>query len=328
MSEDTTETAVDDPSSDGCKARAVVPAHVTAFFAPARADDPAESGATGAGLALTDGIETVVTPRDGRPTPESNNESTPESNNESMSGSDAESMSGSDAESTPSHRITLNGDPVSIDAVEGVLARLAVPAATVRVTTHVPVAAGFGVSGGAALGAALAAADCFDLARTRRELVAVAHAAEVAAGTGLGDVVAAARGGVPVRLAAGDPNHARLDRLPVRGRIEYVAFGELSTATVLADDTQAVTTAGTAALDRLRATPTLEELFVAAREFATAADLFVPEVRDAVDAVQATGGDAAMAMLGRTVIARGTGLSDAGYDPSVTRIDPAGARLE
>ncbi len=320
MSEDTTETAVDDPSSDGCKARAVVPAHVTAFFAPARADDPAESGATGAGLALTDGIETVVTPRDGRPTPKSDNES--------MSGSDAESMSESDAESTPSHRITLDGDPVSIDAVEGVLARLAVPAATVRVTTHVPIAAGFGVSGGAALGAALAAADCFDLARTRRELVAVAHAAEVAAGTGLGDVVAAARGGVPVRLAAGDPNHARLDRLPARGRIEYVAFGKLSTATVLADDTQAVTTAGTAALDRLRATPTLEELFAAAREFATAADLFVPEVRDAVDAVQATGGDAAMAMLGRTVIARGTGLSDAGYDPSVTRIDPAGARLE
>ncbi len=320
MSEDTTETAVDDPSSDGCKARAVVPAHVTAFFAPARADDPAESGATGAGLALTDGIETVVTPRDGRPTPESNNES--------MSGSDAESMSGSDAESTPSHRITLNGDPVSIDAVERVLARLAVPAATVRVTTHVPVAAGFGVSGGAALGAALAAADCFDRAWTRRELIAVAHAAEIAAGTGLGDVVAAARGGVPVRLAAGDPNHARLDRLPARGRIEYVAFGELSTATVLADDTQAVTTAGTAALDRLRATPTLEELFAAAREFATAADLFVPEARDAVDAVQATGGDAAMAMLGRTVIARGTGLSDAGYDPSVTRIDPAGARLE
>jgi len=320
VSEDTTETAVDDPSSDGCKARAVVPAHVTAFFAPDRADDPAESGATGAGLAFTDGIETVVTPRDGRPTPESNNES--------MSGSDAESMSGSDAESTSSHRITLDGDPVSIDAVERVLARLAVPPAAVRVTTHVPIAAGFGVSGGAALGAALAAADCFDLARTRRELIAVAHAAEVAAGTGLGDVVAAARGGVPVRLAAGDPDHARLDRLPARGRIEYVAFGELSTAAVLADDTQAVTTAGTAALDRLRVTPTLEELFAAAREFATAADLFVPEVRDAVDAVQATGGDAAMAMLGRTVIARGTGLSDAGYDPSVTRIDPAGARLE
>jgi pantoate kinase len=307
MSDDTTEITGDDSGSGRDPAdpgpRAVVPAHVTAFFAPRRADEPSESGATGAGIALTDGIETVVRPReDTDPTP------TPET-------------------ASPAHRITLDGEPASVAAVEGVLGRLGVPAADVRVTARVPVAAGFGVSGGAALGTALAAADCFGLARTRRELVAVAHAAEVAAGTGLGDVVAAACGGVPVRLAAGGPEHGRLDRIPARGRIEYVAFGELSTAAVLADDTRTVTTAGAAALDRLRETPTLGELFAAAREFASAADLFVPDVRDAVDAVRAAGGDAAMGMLGRTVIARGTGLSDAGYDPSVTQIDPAGARL-
>jgi len=34
-----------------------------------------------------------------------------------------------------------------------------------------------------------------------------------------------------------------------------------------------------------------------------------------------------MAMLGRTVFGLGTGLSDAGYDPEVCRIDAAGARL-
>ena len=34
-----------------------------------------------------------------------------------------------------------------------------------------------------------------------------------------------------------------------------------------------------------------------------------------------------MAMLGRTVFALGTGLSDAGYDPESCRIDAAGARL-
>jgi pantoate kinase len=34
-----------------------------------------------------------------------------------------------------------------------------------------------------------------------------------------------------------------------------------------------------------------------------------------------------MAMLGRTVFALGTGLSDAGYDPEACRIDAAGARL-
>jgi pantoate kinase len=34
-----------------------------------------------------------------------------------------------------------------------------------------------------------------------------------------------------------------------------------------------------------------------------------------------------MAMLGETVFALDTGLSDAGYDPSVCWVDPTGARL-
>jgi len=65
-----------------------------------------------------------------------------------------------------------------------------------------------------------------------------------------------------------------------------------------------------------------------ARRFARDADLLVPAVADAVEAVSAAGGEAAMAMLGRTVFALGTGLSDAGYDPAACRVDAAGARLE
>ncbi|MEZ3145172.1 pantoate kinase [Halobaculum sp. MBLA0143] len=273
--------------------RAFVPAHVTAFFAPERGDEPATTGATGAGVALADGIETRVTGR----------------------------------ESDAGHHVTLNGERASVPAVENVLQRLDAPPTRVAVEAAVPVGAGFGVSGGAALGTALALADHHGPARTTAALVAVAHAAEVDAGTGLGDVVGAAAGGVPLRLAAGGPDHGRVDTLPARGRIEYVSFGELSTAEVLADDTAPVATAGERALRRLRTEPTLERLFELARGFADEADLLVPAVREAVEAVEAAGGDAAMGMLGRTVVARETGLSDAGYDPVVTEIDPAGARL-
>ena len=278
--------------SDRDASRAFVPAHVTAFFAPDRSDDPVTTGATGAGLALADGIETRVTPADG-----------------------------------DDHHVTLNGGEASVAAVETVLDRLDAPPTRVEVSSAVPVGAGFGVSGGAALGTALAVADRYGPPRTTASLVAVAHAAEVTAETGLGDVVAAAAGGVPLRLAAGDPTHGRVDTVPARGRIEYVSFGELSTAEVLADDTAPVTAAGERALDRLRAEPTLPRLFDLARTFTEETDLLVPAVREAVEAVAAADGDAAMAMLGRTVVARGTGLSDAGYDPSVTHIDPAGARL-
>jgi len=114
--------------------------------------------------------------------------------------------------------------------------------------------------------------------------------------------------------------------------VEYVTFGELSTEDVLGGDTAALSAAGEDALDRLRADPRLPTMMDAARAFASEADLLVPEVAEAIAAV----GDspekyddhgAAMAMLGRTVFGLGTGLSDAGYDPEVCRIDAAGARL-
>ena len=44
-------------------------------------------------------------------------------------------------------------------------------------------------------------------------------------------------------------------------------------------------------------------------------------------AVWEAGGEASMAMLGETVFALGTGLSDAGYDPRVCRTYPTGASL-
>jgi pantoate kinase len=43
--------------------------------------------------------------------------------------------------------------------------------------------------------------------------------------------------------------------------------------------------------------------------------------------VTEAGGDATMGMLGETVFALGTGLTDAGYDPTVCQVDPTGATL-
>ncbi len=282
-------------TDDDRRATAFVPAHVTAFFAPQRTDDHATTGATGAGLALSDGIETTVEPAPDR--------------------------------DSSDHRITLDGEPAEIDPVLGVLDALDVPPVSVAVESAVPIGAGFGVSGGAALGTALAVNDLFDLARSENDIVAVAHAAEVSAGTGLGDVVGAARGGLPLRLDPGDPEHGRLDGIPATPRIEYVSFGEFSTADVLSGDTDPVIAAGEQALARVTETPTVDELLAAAREFATESRLLGDDVRDAIEAVEAAGGHASMAMLGRTVFAAGTGLSNAGYDPAVCTVDSGGARL-
>ncbi|MGM0449009.1 MAG: pantoate kinase [Methanobacteriota archaeon] len=294
------------------RATAFVPGHVTAFFSAHPADDPAVAGSRGAGVTLTDGVTVRVSATEGA--------------GDATSG-------GGDTDVGGAGETTIDGETGSIGAVDDVLAELDAGGADVAVETDLPIGAGFGVSGAAALGAALAANEAFDRGRSENDLVRIAHAAEVDRGTGLGDVVAQARGGVPIRLEPGAPGMGALDGIPADARVEYLTFGELSTEEVLGGDTAALSAAGEQALDRLRADPRLPTMMDAARGFAREADLLVPEVAKAIAAVDTAGSGgrdgpgAAMAMLGRTVFALGAGLSDAGYDPESCRIDAAGARL-
>ncbi|MDB2290650.1 sugar kinase, partial [Halorubrum ezzemoulense] len=118
------------------RATAFVPGHVTALFSAHPDDDPAAAGSRGAGVALTDGVTVRVSPAD-----------------------DAESVTGdggtSDAAATGADagETTIDGEPGSIGAVDDALAELGV-AADVAVETYLPIGAGFGVSGAAALGTA------------------------------------------------------------------------------------------------------------------------------------------------------------------------------
>jgi pantoate kinase len=271
-------------------ATAFVPGHVTGFFTTESDPDPTKAGSRGAGIALTDGVDVTVHPAD-------------------------------------STAISLDGTPVEMDAVESVLDALQAQA-RVEAETTLPLSAGFGVSGAMALGTALAANRVFDRRLSERELTTIAHGAEVQAGTGLGDVVAQGRGGIPIRLEPGGPQDNELDGIPARARVEYHTVGELATDEVLAGDTDVLSEAGKRALAAVVREPTLPTFMQASRQFAREADLLTPRVEAVIEDVAAAGGDAAMAMLGETVIALGTGLSDAGYDPSVCAVHPGGATLD
>lgn len=268
-------------------ARAFVPGHVTAFFSAHPHADPERAGSRGGGLALSEGVTVRVEPGDG---------------------------------------VELDAQPIDVASVETVLDALGAEARVVC-QTDLPLGSGFGASGAMALGTALAVNDAFDCGRSENELVTLAHRAEVKAGTGLGDVVAQARGGVPLRLDPGAPAHGRMDGVPARTRVEYLTLGGLSTEAVLSGDTAQLSAAGERALERVRETPTLTEFMAAAREFAERAGLLTEDVRDVIADVEAAGGAASMAMLGETVFALGTGLTDAGYDAAVCRLYPPGASL-
>jgi pantoate kinase len=268
-------------------ASAFVPGHVTGFFSAYPDDDPTKAGSRGAGVTLERGVVVRLEPGQGT---------------------------------------RLNGEAATIEAVDRVLEALRATA-SVAVETDLPLGSGFGVSGAAALGTALATNAVFDRGLSENELVTIAHGAEVQAGTGLGDVVAQARGGIPIRLEPGAPAHGAMDGIPDRRPMEYVTFGELSTEEVLAGETDELTAAGDRALSALVAEPTLETLMESSRRFAREAGLLTPDVEAAIREVAAAGGEAAMAMLGETVFALDGGLSAAGYDAERCEVSLAGAHM-
>ncbi|WP_135805291.1 GHMP family kinase ATP-binding protein [Halorussus marinus] len=214
--------------------------------------------------------------------------------------------------------VAVDGEPTDFEPVELALDALDV-AAAVDLASSVPIGCGFGASGAATLATALAANEAFDLGRTREELVAVAHRAEVAAGTGLGDVFVQEMGG----LVVGDGRDRW--RVGTDAPIEYDSFGGIATEEMLGDDElmARIERAGTRTLDALPADPSFSELTRAAWSFAEATGLPTPAVREAVASVENAGGLASMAMVGETVFAVGV----EGTLPDRTRICPDGASL-
>ncbi|MEF8841484.1 MAG: sugar kinase [Haloarculaceae archaeon] len=277
------------------EATASVPGHLTGFSGVHRADDPTEAGAAGGGIVVADGVRVTV-----RPAEEGD------------------------------FTIGLNGDPVEFGAVSRVLRALRVPGARVEAETPLVPGAGFGVTGALGLGTALAANVVFGRALSENELVTVAHGAEVQAGTGLGDVVAQARGGLPLRLEPGAPAHNRTDGIPARGRVEYLALdgpAEVDAELPPPEESDLRSGAAGRALSAAVQEPTIQTFMRASRRFAREADLLTDGTREVVEAVNRAGGEAAVAAGGPTVFALGTGLSDADYDPEITGIDVAGARM-
>jgi pantoate kinase len=196
--------------------------------------------------------------------------------------------------------VLLDGCSTEVEPVAGVLRRLDA-AATVQLESDLPIGCGFGVSGAATLATALAANVELELGQERERLLQAAHRAEVAAGTGLGDVFIQDRGGLVWDLGNG------LQQSERTARIEYASYGEIATSDVLGDENamDRVVDAGTAALTSIDPRGSLASLFDTSWAFANRINFATGRVADTVGAVQAEGGAATMAMIGETVVATG-----------------------
>ncbi|MRG77372.1 MAG: GHMP kinase [ANME-2 cluster archaeon] len=294
-------------------ATAFAPAHITGFFAAKPDPDPVKAGSVGCGLCLEAGVTARVTTVTTGTIGTTSTPGTPD-------------ITGSGA------LIRLNGEQIDLPTVEYVIESLQGirhSRLVVDLAADVPLGYGFGVSGAAALATALAVNADHGQGLTMEQAAVVAHSAEVVNRTGMGDVAGQYTGGLVIRTAAGAPGVGAVKKVPVDAmEVSWVCLGEISTSSVLDDEKtmERINILGQQALKALLKRPGLEHFMSLSRDFAFETGLVSPGVADAIEAVEAAGGMASMAMLGDTVFALGDGSALLEFGPvGSSRIGTTGA---
>ena len=279
------------------------PSHITGFFEICDNKNPLYKGSRGCGIVLEAGCVTEVSIGHDLPV---------------------------------KAQIEINGRAEEANTTKYVVEHLAgASEVAVKVSTNfeVPVGSGFGASGAGALSTAHALNELLSLNMTVNEVAQIAHCAEVENSTGLGDVIAETYGGVVIRKKPGPPGIGVIDRIPHRNeRISYVALGTKSTKSVLTEcdgeRKRRINEAGRAAMKALLRKPVLETFMRASREFSLRIELISDTCKDAIEAVDAEGKVASVAMLGETVfvVSDSEALSEFG-EVKESRISNAGVRV-
>ena len=263
------------------KTKAYSPSHITGFFEIKDDKNPLYKGSVGCGIVLKAGCVTEV------------------SLNNDLSQREI--------------RIEINGVEEEANTTKYVVESLVEKyehEVNVIVSTdfEVPIECGFGASGAGALSTALALNELLSLDMTLNEVAQIAHLAEVENNTGLGDVIAETYGGVVIRKKPGPPGIGIIDEIAHRReKISYVVFGKRSTKAVLLDDSmkREINEAGRAAMKELIKKPNLDNFMLASRDFSLRSQVISDNCRDAIEAVDAEGGVASVAMIGDTVFVIG-----------------------
>ncbi len=212
-----------------------IPLHVTGLWIPVWRHSPLLSGSLGAGLLMEPGIEVEAVP-------------------------------------AKEWRIDITVEGKQLSGLPSIasetlnLMNSATPA-HIRISSPVPLGAGFAVSAGIALGIALGAGLLSGMGLL--ESASIAHEAEIRAETGLGDVVAMLHGrGLEIRVAPGGPGIASVESYPVP-RLEILAavLGSMETREMHKVLGKRLYEAASPRLARLLSRPGLEAFLQEARGF-------------------------------------------------------------
>ncbi|MCK4313310.1 GHMP kinase [Candidatus Bathyarchaeota archaeon] len=265
------------------QARAFSPCHITGFFQIFdQPSNPLLAGSKGAGVSLNRGVETIVNAR--------------------------KSLKGS-LQVKINNFASYSAD-VTKHVVHMFLSRFKEMEnfeITVEHHVKVPIGAGFGTSGAAALSLALALDDFFGLNMSKIESAQLAHTAEVECKTGLGTVIAETFGGVEIRVKPGAPGIGEITHIPTPKNyvMACLTFGSLSTKKVLADrkTCKCINDFGEKLVDKLIEEPSITNFMKFSRQFAEKVGLITEKARRALNKADNANLICSMPMFGDSVFA-------------------------
>jgi pantoate kinase len=274
------------------EARAFAPCHITGFFQifdeTVRTLD---AGSRGAGVSLSRGVETLVKVK------------------RSAKNCSQVSINGIASESAIVSEHVLNTFSSRFNEMENL-------ETIVDHYVQVPLGAGFGTSGAAALSLALAFNEAHGLGLSKIEAAQIAHVAEVECKTGLGTVIAETFGGAEIRVKPGAPGIGEIEhvRVPKDTVVACLVFGPLSTKKLLSDQEtrKRVNELGGKLVDRLVKEPNIANFMKLSRQFAEHVGLITSKIRKALNLADGTGSVCSMPMFGESVftLAHGESLGE------------------
>jgi len=291
------------------------PAHITGFFMVKESEIPARNGSRGAGVSLARGVHTVVNIVKA---------------------------------CKWKFNIRVNGKPYNAMVSEAVLdAFSSFTSSPYEISVdhylEVPIGAGYGTSGAAALSLALALNEALNLGLSKVEVGQIAHNAEVKCRTGLGTVLAAFYGGVEIRERAGAPGIGVVKKIETNGeKVVSLCCGPLPTSRFLVDSAfkRKVNVLGGKLVEELLQEPTIINFLMRSRMFSDSIDIYTPEIWLLLNAMDRAGFNGfTMNMFGKAIftIVRSEVLqsllhllranSPLGSQLIVSDIDQLGARL-
>ena len=256
-------------------AAAFAPANISLVFETYEAEPPHGRGSLGVGITLTEGVRVEVSRARGGET-----------------------------------EIVVGGEKWEFPTVRAVVGELTPVPMRLEVTAAFPFGCGFGMSGASALAAAHAVDRLLGLGCGAEELGMVAHRAEVANATGLGDVGGQCNGGIMIKRKRFAP--LTVEQLPVRGQTLHVGiFGPILTSSVInsREKLERINRAGHAAMaeiGEIGEALDMDWLLRISRRFAEESGLLTSErLMEAMGAAEAGGYAASMVMLGEALVATG-----------------------